>query len=72
MVRSAPLVLAQGRLEQREGATNILVNELRALDADERPRANAEEMLSPGPARAARLLRVAELRQVTPAGHNFG
>ncbi|MEX2105384.1 MAG: error-prone DNA polymerase [Solirubrobacterales bacterium] len=37
LVRTAPLLRARGRLERREGATNVLVSELRALERTEPP-----------------------------------
>jgi error-prone DNA polymerase len=73
IVRSAPLVLAKGRLEQRDGAVNVVVNELRPLDASDRPRNETHKPTSsPQEASATRLHRVAELRAVAPTGHNFG
>ncbi|MFN8163171.1 MAG: error-prone DNA polymerase [Solirubrobacterales bacterium] len=37
LVRAAPLLCARGRLERREGATNVLVAEVRALERTELP-----------------------------------
>ena len=68
-VRAAPLVRAKGRLERREGTTNVLVSEVRELERTPQPR----------PPRRRRPIRrrlrehaVAELRAVAPAGHSFG
>jgi DNA polymerase III alpha subunit len=77
-VRSAPLVRARGRLEHREGATNIIVAELGVLEAepvDDAPAPSAPRR--PGPERGQLRRRrreraVAELRAVAPAGHSFG
>jgi hypothetical protein len=66
VIRSAPLILAEGRLEQREGAINVVVNEMGPLDADKRPRSEVDKESAPEPAPAIRL------RQVAPSGHNFG
>ncbi len=87
LVRSAPLLRARGRLERREGATNVLVAELGALEWGDRSEAEVRR-LDPAPAgtsphrsggtpslaerRRARELAVAELRAVAPAGHSFG
>jgi error-prone DNA polymerase len=69
LVRVAPLVRARGRLERREGTTNVLVSELGELEQTRQP---------PPPERRRRFPRrlreraVAELRAVAPAGHSFG
>ena len=85
LVRSAPLLWARGRLERREGATNVLVEEVRALERTATPEAERpmpreapgsparSERPEPGPGSASRRRRaVAELRAVAPAGHSFG
>jgi error-prone DNA polymerase len=76
LVRSAPLLRARGRLERREGATNVIVSSLAALERRDPPPAAlpaAPERAAPDPARRhARELAVAELRAVAPAGHSFG
>jgi error-prone DNA polymerase len=76
LVRAAPLLRARGRLERREGATNVIVFELAPLERrDPSPGAlpAAPERAAPDPARRrARELAVAELRAVAPAGHSFG
>jgi error-prone DNA polymerase len=61
LIRSAPLLWARGRLERREGATNVLVAEVRAL----------ERTAAPEPA-SRRRQAVGELRAVAPVGHSFG
>jgi error-prone DNA polymerase len=66
LVRTAPLVCARGRLERREGTTNVLVAEVRALERAESRR----RPKPPAPVRRDRA--VAELRTVAPAGHSFG
>jgi error-prone DNA polymerase len=60
-VRTSPLVRAKGRLERREGTTNVLVSEVTELRAQ------------PTERRAApRDRAVAQLQAVAPAGHSFG
>ncbi|HXS45855.1 MAG TPA: OB-fold nucleic acid binding domain-containing protein, partial [Solirubrobacterales bacterium] len=59
-VRASPLVRAKGRLERREGTTNVLVSEVAELTA------------SPDVQREVRHPAVAQLRAVAPAGHSFG
>ena len=85
-VRSAPLVLARGRLERREGVLNVIVAELDALEWGREPPAEVGRIdpaaackpadqgseLSLAERRRARELAVAELRAVVPAGHSFG
>jgi error-prone DNA polymerase len=81
LVRTAPLLLARGRLERREGTINVLVSEVRALERTEPP--NPPQPLAPArgdrrepppaaPSRRTRERAVAELRAVAPAGHSFG
>jgi len=73
LVRVAPLIRARGRLERREGATNVVVFELAALERRDVPAPTASERAAPDPARRrARELAIAELRAVAPAGHSFG
>ncbi|HEX3736917.1 MAG TPA: DNA polymerase III subunit alpha [Solirubrobacterales bacterium] len=59
VVRAAPLVRAHGKLERREGTTNILVTAIEELERE------------PATPRIRRLA-VAELRAVAPVGHMFG
>ncbi|HEY5334047.1 MAG TPA: OB-fold nucleic acid binding domain-containing protein, partial [Solirubrobacterales bacterium] len=83
LVRAAPLLGAKGRLERREGAINVLVSKVWAL---ERTEVTADEALA-SPARGPRREppigssrdparhrehAVAELRAVAPSGHSFG
>jgi error-prone DNA polymerase len=74
LVRAAPLLRARGRLERREGTTNVLVAELRTLERAEPP--TASELPSANPSNAVvpayrgqlttRELAVAELEQLPP------
>ncbi len=70
LVRTAVMVRASGRLERREGVTNVLVTEVAPL---ERTEASPDLPAKPNPARRRlRKLAVHELRTVVPAGHSFG
>ena len=70
LVRAAPLLRARGRLERREGATNVIVAALGALERRDPPPGGAPA--APDPSRSARERAVAEIRAVAPAGHSFG
>jgi error-prone DNA polymerase len=59
-VRTSPLVRAKGRLERREGTTNVLVSEVTELH---------REPTAPPPKRERA---VAQLEEVAPTGHSFG
>ena len=75
LVRSAPLLRARGKLERREGAVNVLVATLAAIEPERPPPRQARpnrRRPPPGERRHARELAVAELRAVAPAGHSFG
>jgi error-prone DNA polymerase len=87
VVRASPLVRAKGKLERREGTTNVLVSAVHELEWKEppprksstpRPRRPVRRRPSApaaAPAPARRRLReraVAELRAVAPAGHSWG
>jgi error-prone DNA polymerase len=69
-VRAEPIVLAEGRLEHREGVTNVLVSEVRRL---ERPDLPLGEIRHIEPGRVWSTDGAAnELRAVAPAAHSFG
>jgi len=72
-VRASPLVRAKGRLERREGTTNVLVTEVRELErppgATSYPDSRIDKVAS---RRRIRERAVAQLRTVAPAGHSFG
>jgi error-prone DNA polymerase len=75
VVRSEPLVIADGKLERREGVTNILVSSVRRL---ERPDLPVGEVRHIEPRRvwsnddSGDALRDGNLRAVVPAAHSFG
>jgi error-prone DNA polymerase len=81
LIRATPLIRAKGRLERREGAINIVVTWVEALErsratVDNRSRRVAEQSptanRSPADPSPQRERAVAELRAVVPAGHSFG
>jgi error-prone DNA polymerase len=77
-VRAAPLIRARGKLERREGTTNVVVTSVHPLERNERPKPTPKvdgprTRLYLGKSAHRRGERaVAELRAVTPAGHSFG
>ncbi|MET0761105.1 MAG: error-prone DNA polymerase [Thermoleophilaceae bacterium] len=85
-VRTEPLVLATGRLERRDGTTNVLVDRVERLERPDLPRAEirhieprrvwsseaGEGVIRPGANEATGANDEADLRAVAPAGHSFG
>jgi len=70
VVRAEPIVEARGKLERREGVTNVLVSEVRRL---ERPDLPLGEVRHIEPRRAWSSEETAgDLRAVVPAAHSFG
>jgi error-prone DNA polymerase len=63
-VRASPLVRARGRLERREGTTNVLVSEVAEL--------HRESTAPPTKRRSSRERAVTQLQKVAPASHSFG
>ncbi len=83
LVRAAPLVRAKGRLERREGATNVVVTWIGEVERKKLPalsgnntsltRSPFDARMRPRPSPEQRREHaVAELRAVAPAGHSFG
>jgi error-prone DNA polymerase len=84
-VRVEPVVLASGRLERRDGVTNVVVSDLSRLECPDRPLGEVRE-IEPGRAWSTDDRRVDELREgaadgdlrardlgaVAPAAHSFG
>jgi error-prone DNA polymerase len=69
-VRAEPLLIADGRLERREGVTNVLVSSVRRL---ERPDLPLGEIRHIEPRRAWSTEEdPTDLRAVVPAAHSFG
>jgi error-prone DNA polymerase len=71
-VRGEPLVIADGRLERREGVTNILVHEVRRLDRGNLPGAEVRHIEPRRTWSSEAGEEIADLRAVAPAGHSFG
>ena len=76
IVRTAPLLRARGRLERRQGATNVVVGWMAVLERPDLPAAEVRT-IEPPPGREtgrepAGEAAVAELRAVAPAAHSFG
>jgi error-prone DNA polymerase len=70
-VRTEPLVLATGRLERREGTTNVLVDRIERLERPDLPRAEIRH-IEPRRVWSSEAGGEADLRAVAPAGHSFG
>jgi error-prone DNA polymerase len=69
-VRAEPLVLASGRLERREGTTNVVVDSVERLERPDLPQAEVKHI---EPRRAwSTEGRADDLRTVAPAAHSFG
>ena len=69
VVRAESLVLAEGKLERREGNTNIVVARIQRLERPDLPVADVRHI---EPSRAWSSEAGAELRAVAPAAHSFG
>jgi error-prone DNA polymerase len=70
-VRAEPLVLAYGRLEQREGTANVLVDRIERLERPDMPSAKVKH-IEPRRTWSTETQEEADLRAVAPAGHSFG
>jgi error-prone DNA polymerase len=70
-VRAEPLVLAYGRLEQREGTANVLVDRIERLERPDLPVAKITH-IEPRRTWSTETQEEADLRAVAPAGHSFG
>jgi error-prone DNA polymerase len=82
-VRGEPLVIASGKLEHRDGVTNVVVHDVQRLDRGDLPKAEVRHIeprrtwstdgtgsrdVEPGSPGA----RVSDLREVAPAANSFG
>jgi error-prone DNA polymerase len=73
VVRGEPLVVADGRVEHREGVTNVLVHDIRRLERADLPKAEVLSLDDRRPRPVAEDLDVeSHLRAVAPAGHRWG
>ena len=78
-VRGEPLIIASGKLEHREGVTNVVVHDVQRLDRGDLPKAEIRHI---EPRRTwrrrrartcrARRVQTADLREVAPAANSFG
>jgi error-prone DNA polymerase len=68
-VRAESLVLAEGKLERREGTTNVVVERISRLERPDLPVADVRHI---EPSRTWSSEAGAELRAVAPAAHSFG
>jgi error-prone DNA polymerase len=74
-VRAEPLVWATGKLERRDGVTNILVDDVGRLERPDLPLGEVrhiEPKVRWSNERAASEISTDDLRAVAPAGHSFG
>ncbi len=69
--RAEPLVLATGRVERRDGTTNVLVDSIERLERPDLPAAKVTH-IEPRRAWSSEAAEEADLRAVAPAGHSFG
>jgi error-prone DNA polymerase len=73
VVRGEPLVVADGRVEHREGVTNVLVHDVRRLERADLPKAEVLDLDDRRPRQPEQDREVeSELRAVAPAGHRWG
>ena len=73
VVRGEPLVIADGRVEHREGVTNVLVHDIRRLERVDLPKAEVLNLDDRRPRQPQEDENVeSELRAVAPAGHRWG
>jgi error-prone DNA polymerase len=73
VVRGEPLVVADGRVEHREGVTNVLVHDIRRLERNDLPKAEVLSLDDRRPRRPQPDEDVeSELRAVAPVGHRWG
>ena len=70
-VRAEPLVIADGKLEHREGVTNVLVSALRRLERPDLPLGEVRH-IEPRRAWSTEEPDAADLRAVMPVAHSFG
>jgi DNA polymerase III alpha subunit len=70
-VSASPLVRAKGRLERREGTTNVLVSEVTELERGKTPASQQAGIDRAAACRRTRERAVAQLCAVAPTGHSF-
>jgi error-prone DNA polymerase len=70
-VRAEPMVIVEGRLEHREGVTNVVASAVRRLERPDIPLGEVRH-IEPRRAWSTEADREADLRAVAPAAHSFG
>ncbi|HEX8645256.1 MAG TPA: error-prone DNA polymerase [Thermoleophilaceae bacterium] len=70
-VRSDPMVVVEGRLEHREGVTNVVASAVRRLERPDVPLGEVRH-IEPRRAWSTETASEADLRAVVPAAHSFG
>jgi error-prone DNA polymerase len=70
-VRAEPMVLVEGRLERRDGVTNVVATAVRRLERPDLPTGEVRH-IEPRRAWSTETESEAELRSVAPAAHSFG
>jgi error-prone DNA polymerase len=71
-VRGEPLVIADGRLERREGVMNVVVHEVARLHRGDLPGAEVRHIEPRRTWSSDAGEEIGQLRAVAPAGHSFG
>ena len=70
-VRAEPMVVVEGRLEHRDGVTNVVASAVRRLERPDLPVGEVRH-IEPRRAWSTETDRDADLRAVAPAAHSFG
>ena len=70
-VRAEPMAVVEGKLEHREGVTNVVATAVRRLERPDVPLGEIRH-IEPRRAWSSETDREADLRAVAPAGHSFG
>jgi error-prone DNA polymerase len=71
-VRAEPIITCDGRLEHREGNTNIIATRVERLERPDLPKADVRHIEPSRTWSSEAGEGVGELRAVAPAGHSFG
>ncbi len=71
-VRTSGFVLASGKLERRDGTTNVVVSSVERLHRPELTSTQVRQIAPPVPRETGRVEAMAELEAALPAAHSFG
>jgi error-prone DNA polymerase len=71
-VRGEPLIIAAGKLERREGVTNVLVHDVQRLDRGDLPRAEVRHIEPKRTWSSESGEDIGQLRELAPAANSFG